>query len=117
MRVLIAPSVFLNDLFAQYESLGGGEFRVNSAFSSVVPVTGGGEIAVAPVLEMNYLRRNNAEMDRSLFQQLLFVSPGASLISSVVTLEMLLQVPVYQEDPVSNTDQGTRIIAGLKFMF
>lgn len=107
----------VNDLFAQYESSGGGEFRINSAFSSIVPVTGGGEIAIAPVLEINYLRKNNADLDRSLFQQLLFVSPGASLISSVVTLEMLLQVPVYQKDPVSNTEQGARIIAGLKFMF
>lgn len=107
----------LHDVFAQHESIGGGEFRVNSAFSSVVPVTREGEIAIAPVLEMNYLRSNNGEMDRSLFQQLLFVSPGASLISSILTLEMLLQVPVYQEDPVSNTDQGARIIAGLKLMF
>ena len=105
------------DLFAQNEFSGGGEFRVNSAFSSVVPVTAGGEIAIAPVLEMNYFRRNNRETDGSLFQQLLFVSPGASFISSLLTLEMLLQVPVYQHDPVSNTDQGARIIAGLKLMF
>ncbi|MDF1571768.1 MAG: hypothetical protein P1P82_09155 [Bacteroidales bacterium] len=106
-----------DDLFAQNEFSGGGEFRVNSAFSSVVPLSPGGEIAIAPVLEMNYLRRNNEGMDRSLFQQLLFVSPGASLMSSLLTLEMLLQVPVYQQDPVSYTDQGARIIAGLKIMF
>jgi hypothetical protein len=106
-----------NDLFAQSEAYNGQAIKVNAAFASVLPVTRNGEIAVAPVVELNYLHNNNFGVDRSFSSNLLFVSPGASLITNFGALELLLQVPLRQEDPSSDMTQQLRLITGLKFMF
>lgn len=107
----------VNDLFAQSASYNGQMIRVNAAFASVFPVSANGELAVAPVVEMNYLHTGNQGVDRSMYSNLLFVSPGTSLITNFGAIEMLLQVPLYQEDLFGDMEQQMRLITGLKFMF
>ena len=67
-------------------------------------------IAISPVLETTY----TAVQDNI---KLLLVSPGISYINSNLTLEALVQLPVYQSNITNSMEQNPRLILGFKYMF
>jgi hypothetical protein len=99
----------------------GDELSVDLALAHQFSIGERADMSLTPVLEFNYKHltqdrlsgRNVSNTGESLF----FVSPGIKFTKSSFILEALVQFPVWQDQEGSQLKQGTRFIAGTRFMF
>lgn len=79
------------------------------------------EIALAPVLEVSYKNttrnRFNGRNVENTGEAILYVSPGFKFTKSSLILEVLAQIPLWQDQEGSQLKQSTVILAGMRFMF
>jgi len=106
----------IEDITVKSADSGPDQFAANLAASRMVPLNASGSSALAPVIEMNYLRDVGTGGDATAGEQIVMLSPGCSFITSAFTIEALLQLPVYQESE-TGMRQKYRLIAGMKFLF
>ncbi len=99
----------------------GNELSVDLALAHQFSIGGKADTSLAPVLEFNYehilpdrLRGQNVS---NTGESLFFVSPGLKFTKSSFILEVLLQLPVWQDQEGSQLKQGKRLIVGTRWMF
>ena len=107
-------------LFQQVEMTRGWEYSLDGAVARQLPVGGLKNMALAPVLEFNFLvnrrdRPTAVEMDDA--ESVVFLSPGFKYTYSSTILESLIQVPIWQKIPITSLEKDVRWRVGLRFMF
>jgi len=106
----VSAAYVISDITGKLNEKPGNIFNINTAISGVIPLNSNASSAISPVLEATYTSvQNNADI--------LFISPGASYIHSNLTLEALVQQPVYQSEITGIMEQNSRLILGVKYMF
>ena len=99
----------------------GNEFSVDLALAYQFSIDGRADMSLFPVLEFNYEHRSPDELSghdvAHTGESLFFVSPGIKFVKSSFILEVLLQIPAWQDQEGSQLKQGTRFIVGTRFMF
>jgi hypothetical protein len=110
-----SASYMLSDLSGKLASKPGNKLSINSAFSTLIPLKSNSSNAISPVLETTYTYQSEGDANPS--NELLFFSPGISFIHSALSLEALVQIPVYQSENVNLMNQNSRLILGIKYMF
>lgn len=111
----VSAAYVFSDITGRLDEKPGNIFSINTALSAVVPLKTEHSSAISPVIEWTYQQR--AENKNLPKADILFISPGASFIFSNLTLEVLLQIPVYQSDNSGMMNQNSRFILGVKYMF
>lgn len=111
----VSTSYIFNDMSNKLASKPGDMFSFNTAFSALIPLKNNSNNAISPVLEMTYTYQGEGDANPS--NGLLFLSPGISFIHSSLSLESLVQIPVYQSESVNLMNQKSRLILGIKYMF
>jgi len=82
-------------------------YAIDLAFSGKIPINATSSQVISPVVEFNHSSSNN----------LLFISPGASFLSSSFGIEALYQIPVHESEQANQMVQTARWIVGLKYLF
>lgn len=99
----------------------GNELSVDLALAYQFSIGGSADISLSPVLEFNYEHvlpdRLSGHDVSNTGESLFFVSPGIKFTKSSFILEVLLQIPVGQDQEGSQLKRGTRLIVGSRFMF
>ena len=111
----VSTSYMFSDVSGKLASKPGDMLSINTAFSALIPLKSNSSNAISPVLEMTYTYQ--VEGDANPSNELLFFSPGISFIHSSLSLEALVQIPVYQSENVNLLNQNSRLILGVKYMF
>lgn len=111
----VSISYIFSDLSRKLASKPGDILSINTAFSALIPSKSNSSNAISPVLEMTYNYQEAGDANPS--KGLLFLSPGISFIHSSLSLEALVQIPVYQSENVNLMNQNSRYILGVKYMF
>lgn len=116
LSIDISTSYTFNDALEKLNSEHKNLYKLNIALSGNIPLKAKSSQAISPVLEINYSieGRKNQVADVS---EILFLSPGISYIHSSLIIEGLFQIPVYQFAGVNFSNQQSRWILGLKYMF
>lgn len=97
----------------------GGEFTLNGALAKQIPV-GTSTTAIAPVIEFNYSRTQpdyNSSTPEPDHWQILFLSPGMKWTYDSLILELLVQLPVWEDIPSGSMENLTRGRIGFRYMF
>jgi hypothetical protein len=99
----------------------GDELSMDWALAHQFSIGREAEIALAPVLEVSY---KNVTRDRlkghhmkNTGETILYFSPGFKFTKSSLILEVLAQIPVWQDQEGSQLKQTTVVLAGMRFMF
>lgn len=111
----VSTSYMFSNLSGKQVSKMGNIFSLNTAFSAMIPLKGKLSNAISPVLELTYINEEEDEVNMST--NLIFLSPGISFIHSSLTLEALVQLPIYQTENSNIMSQKMRLILGVKYMF
>jgi hypothetical protein len=99
----------------------GDEAALNVAFARQIPVGAGGETALAPVLELNWLSVQPDELAGEDLpdsgEDVLSLAPGLKFTMGDVIVEGLVRIPVYQEQRGMQTEVGAMYLLGVRRMF
>ncbi|UCC44817.1 MAG: transporter [Candidatus Zixiibacteriota bacterium] len=98
----------------------GDEIAVEAAVSRQVSVGETADIAVAPVLESSYQKRDadisNGVRIGNTGESLLLLAPGLKLTRGSFILEGLVQFPIWQDHEGSQTKRQTSVLLGVRLM-
>ena len=109
-------SYTLKDVVKKTEDQELDNLSLNVAFSSIIPLDNS-NIAISPVLELTYNKEIDSNAKESKKQEMMFFSPGLTFIKSSLMLEVLYQIPVFQQTNESLMKSKPRILIGLRYMF
>lgn len=115
LAVDVSTSYQFSDIGGKLDSEPGNILSFNTAISSVIPIGKTSQVAISPVLEFTY--EYQAENKSGISNDLTLVSPGLTYINSNLSLEALLQIPVFQNDDNMKMKHKNRFIVGVKYMF
>jgi hypothetical protein len=99
----------------------GDELALDTAVSYQFSFGEKARVALAPVLELSYLKVTQDHMDgldiTDTGESVLLLSPGIKLVVSSFILESLLQVPVWQKQEGLQLKRTAGLIFGIRWMF
>lgn len=111
----LSASYVISDISGKLDERPGNIFNLNTAISGVIPLKSLASSAISPVIETTWT--SVQEKAANSESNVIFVAPGLSYIYSNLTLEALMQFPVYQTERAGLMEQNSRLIIGLKYMF
>jgi len=92
LAVDLSTSYTFTDISARSEGVSGDVFSLNTAFSAFIPVKGMSSTVVSPVMELSYIHKARNRESNVEANDILFLSPGVSLIHSSLVVEALVQL-------------------------
>lgn len=99
----------------------GNEFGVNLALARQIPLGGGGETAIAPVLELTWQHTDPASLDGADLpdsgEDVFSLAPGLKYTRGDLILEGLVRVPVAQDQNGMQTEMKAMYLVGVRRMF
>ena len=111
----------IQDVFSQQDAISRGwEYSLDGAMARQLPLLGFNNMALAPVLELNLLvdqadQFSSVEVNDT--ESVVFISPGLKYTYGSMILESIVQVPIWENIPVTSLERDTRWRIGLRLMY
>jgi hypothetical protein len=99
----------------------GDELSLDWAFAHQFSIREKADASFTPVLELSYRDvspdRLSGHSVSSTGESALYLSPGMKFTKSSLILELLVQIPVQQDQRGTQLERGTNVLGGMRYMF